>query len=227
VKPEFDNYAAEYDALLRDPLRDGFGRRDFFHERKISLIRDYFRYLGADPLKCSWIDIGCGQGDLLRAGLRDFGSAVGCDVSLDMLEACKGLPVFRQVHEDRLPFPDKSADFVTAVCVYHHVPLEKRGALTRAAKRVLKPGGTFCIIEHNPVNPITQMIVKRTPIDADARLLGIKETRRLLRVEGFRIAWERYFLFLPERLYWRIDHLENYFGRLPLGGQYAIFAHVS
>ena len=226
MNPEFDTYAAEYEALLGDPLRDGFGPRDFFHERKIILVRDYFRRLGADPTKCSWLDIGCGQGDLLRAGLRDFGSAIGCDVSREMLEACKGLPVVRQEHEDKLPFPDRSADFVTAVCVYHHVPPEKRAALTREAARLLKPGGTFCIIEHNPLNPVTQMIVKRTPIDAGAQLLGLRQTRRLMQNQGLQPAWERYFLFLPERHYRRIGGLETYLGRVPLGGQYAVFARA-
>jgi hypothetical protein len=70
------------------------------------------------------------------------------------------------------------------------------------------------------------MVVKRSPVDTDARLLGIRETRRLIEERQFRIVWERYFLFLPEPLYRRIGFIESCLGRLPLGGQYAVFARA-
>jgi SAM-dependent methyltransferase len=227
VKPEFDSYARQYATLLSDPLRDSFAVKSFFHQRKLILIREFFRHRGLNPEEGSWVDIGCGQGDLLKLGIGDFAQTVGCDVSPAMLDTCEGLEVRHQERDDVLPFPDDFADFATAVCVYHHVPLAKRAALTREAARVLKPGGTFCIIEHNPVNPVTRMVVKRSPVDADARLLGIRETRRLLEEQRFEIVWERYFLFLPEPLYRRIGFTESYLGRLPLGGQYAVFARAA
>jgi SAM-dependent methyltransferase len=227
VKPEFDSYAGQYATLLSDPLRDAFAVKSFFHQRKLILIREFFRHRVLNPKQCSWVDVGCGQGDLLRLGMAEFGSSAGCDVSPVMLRGCEGLTVLRQEQDDVLPFPDDFADFATAVCVYHHVPLPKRAALTREAARVLKPGGTFCIIEHNPVNPVTRMVVKRSPVDADARLLGIRETRRLLEEQRFQIVWERYFLFLPEPIYRRIGFTESYLGRLPLGGQYAVFARAA
>jgi hypothetical protein len=31
---EFDSYAIKYDALLSDPLREGFADTEFFHVRK-------------------------------------------------------------------------------------------------------------------------------------------------------------------------------------------------
>lgn len=223
---EFDNYAKHYSALLEDPLRDRFANSDFFCTRKLILIREFFHRFGLDSEQSSWVDIGCGQGNLLRLGKAEFGLSTGCDVSPAMLRGCEGLRVLCQEQDDVLPFADGFADFATAVCVYHHVPLSKRSALTREVARVLKPGGTFCIIEHNPVNPVTRMVVKRSPVDVDARLLGIRDTRRLLEEQHFRIAWEQYFLFLPEVLYRRIGIAESCLGRLPLGGQYAVFARA-
>lgn len=223
---EFDSYAQQYAALLADPLRDRFANSNFFYTRKLGLIREFFRRQRLNARHRSWVDIGCGQGDLLKLGMTEFGLSTGCDVSPAMLRGCEGLTVLRQEQDDALPFADGFADFATAVCVYHHVPLTKRAALTREAARVLKPGGIFCIIEHNPVNPVTRMVVKRSPVDVDARLLGIRETRRLLKEQRFQIVWEQYFLFLPEPLYRRIGFVESRLGRLPLGGQYAVFARL-
>jgi len=79
-KPEFDRYADQYSALLADPLRDRFAEKEFFHERKLLLIREFFRDFGLVAKHSSWVDIGCGQGDLLKLGMSDFGSAAGCDV---------------------------------------------------------------------------------------------------------------------------------------------------
>jgi hypothetical protein len=38
-------------------------------------------------------------------------------------------------------------------------------------QRVLRPGGVFSLIEHNPLNPVTRLIVSRTPVDGNAKLL--------------------------------------------------------
>jgi SAM-dependent methyltransferase len=83
-----------------------------------------------------------------------------------------------------IPFGDSDFDFVTAVCVYHHISPSARPALTLEVCRVLRPGGVFCMIEHNPLNPITRLIVSRTPVDADAILLPAKEGQRLVFERG-------------------------------------------
>ncbi len=224
TNPEFDSYADEYAKLLADPLRDNFGPLRFFHERKLLLLRSFLRGQNWDTRHRKWVDIGCGRGDLLKLGMADFELAIGCDVSNGMLNACAGVQVRRQESEDKLPFTDRFADLATAVCVYHHVPLAKRAELTREAARILKPGGCFCIIEHNPANPITRAIVKRSPVDVDARLLAATETCRLLEEQNLRIKAVQHFLFLPEFLYRRVGSLENYLTRLPFGGQYAVMA---
>ena len=62
-----------------------------------------------------------------------------------------------QQDPERLPYGTGEFDLVTAVCVYHHVTVDDmRHKLTAEIRRVLKPGGIFCIIEHNPLNPATQ-----------------------------------------------------------------------
>src|SRR5437870_1053056 len=163
--PTFDQYAGSYAELIQDPIRDKFaaGSR-FFFERKIEVIRSFFNRARLATEKLSWLDAGCGQGDLLHLGRKYFKSAVGCDPSQEMLKSCEGLDVRHQSSMEHLPFDNGSFDFITAVCVYHHVPADRRNVLTNEAVRVLRPGGTFCVIEHNPINPVTRLIVSRTPV---------------------------------------------------------------
>jgi len=226
-RPEFDEYAASYEKLLKDPIRDRFGGKGsrFFHERKRDLIRAYFRQRSANTRSMSYLDLGCGKGDLVSLLRDDFGRVAGCDPSAGMLETIQGVQTRVQTDFGKIPFGAAEFDFVTAVCVYHHVPPEARLALTCEVNRVLKAGGVFAIIEHNPYNPAARLIVSRTPVDADAVLLTQRETSKLMGVAGFSCQVSRYFLYFPESVYRRTgDAVEKWFGKIPLGGQYAVFA---
>jgi SAM-dependent methyltransferase len=221
----FNAYANDYAELIRDPIRDKFaaGNR-FFFDRKLQIVRSFFDKLGVPTQKLDWLDVGCGQGDLLRLGQTYFKSSAGCDPSEGMLQSCSDLNVRTQASMLSLPFESQSFDFLTIVCVYHHVPLEERVAFTHEALRLLKPGGVFCVIEHNPLNPVTRLIVSRTPVDADARLLRAKETRNLLCKAGGRILETKYFLLFPERIHKYARVIEDCLTSVPIGGQYAVFA---
>ena len=81
----------------------------------------------------------------------------------------------------------------------------------------------MCVIEHNPWNPVTRIIVSRTPIDADAELLSPPQTRRLLAAAKAPTIGTQYFLLLPERLFRFLSFTENMAKSIPLGGQYAMF----
>jgi SAM-dependent methyltransferase len=233
VKPEFDRHSESYEELLRDPIRDRFspGGTEFFHVRKRDLIRDYFRRRGIDTRKLAYLDLGCGKGELLSLLRNDFAGIGGCDPSAGMLAAGElaGNGIETRVQEDpgSIPFPSGTFDFVTAVCVFHHVPVSARPSLVREMCRVLRPGGTLAIVEHNPYNPVTRLIVSRTPVDADAILLRSGETRKLLKQAGLSLAEQRYFLYFPEGMYRRLSLLERALGRIPLGGQYVVFARTA
>jgi len=225
MPPEFDSYAREYSELLRDPVRDRFATTPiFFHQRKWGVIREFFDSLGHSTSGVSWLDVGCGRGELLRLGQSVFGSVAGCDLSQEMLKASTDLEVRLQTAPTELPFDSEAFDFVTAVCVYHHVGLSDRDALTREAFRVLRPGGVLCVIEHNPLNPLTRRIVQRTPVDTNANLLPHSEARRLVGSAGFSCLDTRFFLYLPEPVFLRMPWLEDFLKHVPWGGQYALFA---
>lgn len=225
MSAEFDRYAREYDALLKDPIRDRFAQDSgFFHLRKWLLLQEFLRRWPIPSAKCRWLDIGCGKGELLRFGQASFRQAVGCDPSAEMLHECSGLDVRQQTQNSVLPFDDSSFDVVTAACVYHHLDPAERLALTAEARRVMRPGGLFAIFEHNPWNPVTRRIVRRTPVDANAVLLTAAETRALLQEAGLAVRKTRYYLYFPQSLYRRLSGLERFLGAVPAGGQYAVFA---
>jgi SAM-dependent methyltransferase len=225
--PEFDQYAHSYADFLDDPLRGRFARDPLhFHRRKWLLIQKLLKRAGMDPPKSRWLDVGCGQGSLLEVAGKHFSHASGCDPSACMLASCGSFSVREQSSPLTLPYEDSSLDFVTSVCVYHHVHGRDRALLTREIRRVLAPGGLYCIVEHNPWNPVTRTIVGRCAVDVDAELLAARSASRLLEAAGFESLRISYFLYLPERLFDRFGATERVLERLPLGGQYALLGRA-
>jgi SAM-dependent methyltransferase len=227
IRPEFDQYAPSYSELLDDPVRNRFARDPLhFHRRKWALIQRLLKRAGVVASTQRWLDVGCGRGELLEIAGSHFSQAVGCDPSAGMLSFHPSFGMRQQLSPVELPFEDRSVDFVTAVCVYHHVHGVARTQLTREIERVLAPGGLCCIIEHNPWNPVTSAIVKRCPVDADAELLTARAAAGLLEEAGFQTLSTDYFLYLPEKLFQHLDFLEEMLRRTPFGGQYALLARA-
>jgi SAM-dependent methyltransferase len=141
-----------------------------------------------------------------------------------MIESCTDLNVAIQQTPVSIPLPDRSVDWVTAVCVYHHIDPRDRLRLCADIARVLTPGGIFTVIEHNPLNPAVRVMVKRIPVDEHAVLLTAGESRRMMRAARFEIAATRYFLYVPQRIYRRARAVETALARVPLGGQYCVAA---
>ena len=224
---EFDAFAADYDGGLGTPLKRLVGRSaDTFIEHKADwLVRNC-------PPAGRLLDVGCGTGSFLRA-LRRAGLPVeltGCDVAAGMIATARrewdaGPPPDLHVVDasDRLPFDTARFDVVTVSAVLHHVERDVRPAVVREALRVVRPGGTIVVFEHNPANPLTRWVVARTPIDANAVLLSAAECTSLLRDAGATRCETAYILFFPPR-FRRLWALERVLATVPLGGQYVVRA---
>lgn len=225
--PEFERYASSYEELIDDPLRNRFAQTpNHFHARKWAVLRRLLTSAGADSSMLKWLDVGCGRGELLEIAGANFASASGCDLAPSMLPPNTSFRVYEQRSPGHLPFNDRTMDLVTAVCVFHHVHGRNRRMLLNEIRRVLRPGGLCCIIEHNPFNPITRSIVKRCPLDAEAALLTARDVVDLLQLSGLERIKKEYFLYLPEPLYRKFGPVEQVFSRIPLGGQYAVLAQT-
>lgn len=221
---EFDHLAPEYEELLNDSVREYFAPgSEFFLTRKIDVLLEFAAREGLDTRQATWLDVGCGKGELLRAARPHFARALGCDVSVGMIAECGDLEVVHQSDPLRLPFPDGSVDWVTAVCIFHHINPEERAPLIADIYRVLRPGGIFANIEHNPFNPAVQLIIRRTPVDKNAKLLTARTARRLMHAASMQTVASRYFLYAPQRVYGWAAPVERALGRTPLGGQYVVF----
>ena len=109
--------------------------------------------LGAVPQPCrKALDIGCGDGLLVRRLARRAGAVTGVDVSGEMIrlarEQSAGLDNVTFVEADLLGEEQESLrpseyDFVSAVASIHHVPFVPA---LRTVERLLAPGGRTVIV---------------------------------------------------------------------------------
>jgi len=227
---EFDQYAAGYSAGMENPLKKlaGNSAGDFI-DVKVRWLLNYESRLGKARASTRLLDFGCGTGLFLKR-LRHLGFAGrlrGCDVAAEMIaEASRTWtvgppPSLDHFTPPRLPYPDCRFDVVVACAVLHHVPPAEREAVYREIARVLAPGGRFYVFEHNPLNPLTQCVVRHTPIDRHAVLLMPGEVKRGMTRSILVRRRSRALMFFPPR--WRaLSSLEHWLRWLPLGGQYVV-----
>jgi SAM-dependent methyltransferase len=221
---EFDAFAAGYDAGMSDPVKRLVGESaEIFMAHKADwLVRN-------GPAVGRLLDFGCGTGTFLRA-LRRSGRPLeltGCDVAASMIDTARREwnagpePDLHVLEPGPLPFGDAAFDVVTVSAVLHHVERTARPAIVRELLRVVRPGGTIVVFEHNPWNPLTRWIVARAPIDANARLLSAAECTALLYDCGVTRSDTSYILFVPPR-FRRLWPMERVLASIPLGGQYVV-----
>lgn len=230
---EFDQYSDHYDAGMGHPLKRMVGKSaDDFIAVKVAWLLRAIRRANGSECGQRWLDYGCGIGvftnGLIQAGCQ--ANLHGCDVSGGMLaEATRRLPAvaprLRLIEGGKLPYANATFDLIFASAVLHHVAAEERVAFLTEAARVLAPHGRLVIFEHNPWHPVTQWVVRHTPIDRDACLLTPRVTRQLLLNAGFSVVSTSFLMFLPPRWEWA-RRAERWCHWLPLGGQYAVMAQL-
>src|SRR5438876_8570688 len=105
------------------------------------------RLLGPGGGRC--LDIGCGTG-VSTAAVAELGwSAVGVDLSPDMLEVARGRGLeIVQASADALPFDDGAFD--AAVSVWTHTDVEDFCAAIKETARVLRPEAPVIYIGAHP-----------------------------------------------------------------------------
>lgn len=220
---EFDAYDRTYSDKVNEAVSFSGLKVDFFTRAKADeLLRLIARHGATSADTASVLDVGCGIGNYHALLGQRFAALTGVDVSTACIEQARRTHpgVFYEAFDGtRLPFPDASFDVAFAICVFHHVPLADRPKLMADIRRVLKPGGLMVIFEHNPLNPLTLMVVNRCEFDKDAILLRAGESETLLTGAGFRDAFSRYILTVPAdtAIARKVD---DALSRLPVGAQY-------
>jgi len=224
----FDAYDASYAAVVQDSVAfSGIGY-DFFLRSKAALLADIIAEHLPDRPSPKVLDVGCGIGALHPLLAPLCGDLHGADISAACIEQARANNpgVSYDAYEGlALPHADAQFDMAIAICVMHHVPPGDWTAFAAELKRVVRPGGLVCVIEHNPLNPATRLSVMRCPFDEDAVLLRRSRTRKVLSSAGLNWIAGRYFVFAPSTAPWA-RRLERRLGWLPMGAQYAALARA-
>lgn len=218
-KPEFDQYADEYDRLLGETIPDGLNEDSYFAEYKVALMATRLR--AREEMRI--LDFGCGAGRSLPYLNKYFPDAEiwGYDVSPASLKIASSRTLRVLLFSDWDVLSATKFDAIIAANVFHHIPLDQRlSALTRC-HAALNPEGQMFLFEHNPYNPLTRLIFARCPFDADAEMLDMKTVLSLASQVGFRSEQHGYTLFFPRQLAY-LRGIESWLKRLPLGAQYYV-----
>jgi ubiquinone/menaquinone biosynthesis C-methylase UbiE len=218
----FDSYDHSYNAVVQSSIDFSGLSHDFFMAAKADILRDLMASHFGSGHKPAALDVGCGIGAFHPFVCGMFSRLCGTDISAASIAQA------RQNHPDVeyeaydgniLPYGDATFDLAVTICVLHHVPPQRWPGFLREMRRVVRPGGLVCVIEHNPLNPLTRLAVMRCEFDRDAALLRAGQTRRLLEDAGLRRIDTRYFVLLP----WAtplMRRIERSLRNLPLGAQY-------
>ena len=155
MKTRFDDIAGVYDAEIPDHIR--------LHllARKTDMIARYLGHL--DKSTAMGVDLGCGTGwhvqRLRQKGFRTW----GLDSSVAQLHEAQRRAIVPAEDGNcwcladiqRLPYADRSMDFVYAINAIHHMETRvQQNEAIREVHRILKPGGLFFLHEVNTDNLI-------------------------------------------------------------------------
>jgi SAM-dependent methyltransferase len=218
----FDKYDKSFGTVVQSSIDFSGLPHSFFAAAKVDALRELIatRLHGMQNLHL--LDVGCGVGEFHPLLRGMFGRVCGADVSAASIAQARIRNPEVQYEAyvgEALPYDSATFDLSIAICVLHHVLPPQRVGLLREMRRVVRPGGLVCLIEHNPLNPLTRLAVARCEFDRDAVLLHAGRTRALMADAGLHDTRSHYFLLLPSAapLARRVEHSLR---RVPLGAQY-------
>lgn len=217
----FDKSADKYSSIIDDAIKFSNKEQSFFTAIKSQLILKVIN--GIMPAEeAEVLDIGCGIGLVhtdLAPRLKRLEGIDSSEASIKQARETHPDIKYRIYDGRELPYEDAKFDFIFNICVLHHVLPKNWGSYLKEVRRVLKPGGTAIVIEHNPINPVTQYVVRNCELDKDANLLSSWKCRKELTRAGFSRCSTDYFMFFPfEATFFR--NIESILAWLPMGAQY-------
>jgi SAM-dependent methyltransferase len=218
---DFDEFAADYETLLRRAVGRFAGQTDYYSSRKAELLKKQ----NLDQIPMRILDFGCGTGLLITELFKEFPNAEiwGTDVSKESLAiAKKANPTMNCV--DPAEIVTEYFDLIVISNVLHHIEPSDRANVIRTQANHLRKGGAIFLFEHNKKNPITRRIVDRCEFDVGVELLTRKQSIDLINAsKAYGNVNSGYFMIFPGFLK-RMKGLEQVISRVPVGAQFWISA---
>lgn len=224
---DFDEHSATYSQEVARSIQYCGLKHDFFSRVKAEHLVAAVRAKHPSIAELEILDLGCGTGITDTLIKPHFPRLHGLDVSGQQVATARQAnpEVAYHVYDGlRSDFADASFDVIFAICVWHHVPLANWPGFAVECQRLLRPGGTMLVYEHNPLNPLTRLSVARCEFDTDAVLLSPATVRGHLAAAGFAEFRTEYLLFLPFDRAWCRRIERNLLRSLPIGAQYVVSA---
>jgi trans-aconitate methyltransferase len=219
----FDSYSKNYNELVDKALRQTGYDTNSLVVAKLLKLKSLFPSLSNKPLHL--LDFGCGIGNLY-GHLADFfpqATYTGVDLSKEsILKARSRFPGDTNFqYYDAPDWETPKYDLIFASGVFHHIPHTDHAVLIEKLSSLLNQSGRLVIWEHNPINPLTQKIVKECIFDQDAILVPSRDIKNHFRRASLSKIQIIYTTFFPKFLS-VLNFMDPYLGWLPLGGQYVI-----
>lgn len=227
LEAEFDKFAGEYEQDHAGSIRLSGETPAFFARYKITDVAAVLAVLGRKPLRI--LDFGAGVGNSLGPMREAFPDSeiVLLDPSSQSLDIARsrfpGQAHCQPFDGQTIPYGDDHFDLVFTACVFHHIPEELHVGLLSEIGRVMKPGGSFFLFEHNPWNPLTLHAVRNCRFDENAVLIDARQMNSRMATAGLSSTRTAYRLFFP-RFLAKLRPLERYLTNVPIGAQYFVHA---
>ncbi|HMN28989.1 MAG TPA: methyltransferase domain-containing protein, partial [Caldilineaceae bacterium] len=226
---EFDRYAEHYHAELDHVCRRLVDPQDsYFVDLKCDELLRIVAGYGLQLANLTLADIGCGAGDFEPRLAPLCARLYGVDLSGKMLQVAQQRAPLRQggylcADSLCLPLPDESVDVVFASCLLHHITHVTPAQVVHELQRICRPGGLVVCFEHNPLNPVTQLVVRTTPIDQTAVLLHHGKLQQAFVQSGLGAVDYRFVLFGPKAIDRRVAQRLGWLHEWPVGAQYVVY----
>jgi ubiquinone/menaquinone biosynthesis C-methylase UbiE len=160
----FDKYDKSFGAVVQSSIDFSGLPHSFFTAAKADALRELITTRLHGTRNLHMLDVGCGIGEFHPFVRGMFGRICGADVSAASIAQARIRNPEVQYEAylgETLPYDDAALDLSIAICVLHHVPPPQWVGFLREMRRVVRSGGLVCLIEHNPLNPLTRLAVAR------------------------------------------------------------------
>jgi ubiquinone/menaquinone biosynthesis C-methylase UbiE len=179
----FDKHDKSFGAVVQSSTDFSGLPHGFFTAPKVEAPRELIATRLHGMRNPHMLDVGCGVGEFHPFVQGMFGRICGADVSAASIAQAQIRSPEVQYETyvgETLPYESAAFDLSIAICVLHHVPPTQWVGFLCEMRWVVRPGGLVCLIEHNPLNPLTSLVVAHCEFDRDAVLLRAGRARALM-----------------------------------------------